>query len=444
MDEGYLLTTSFAEQLYEQVKHLPLIDYHNHLSIQDIQQNRQFESIYDLWLASDPYKHRVMRICGIDEELITGSAPGKEKFRAFCGVYPRLIGGPLFDWCAMELNDVLGIHQPIDADHADWIWDEANEKLKGNEFRAGALVERFHAEFLAPCASILDNVMVFQPGKGIVPSLRGDDMTVPTLSFLQKLSALTEKRIDHLGDYLDALDIRLAAFHRAGCRFSDHALDDGFTFATQRQDAEQIFQRLLGGAALTQPDQTVLSSEILLQLAVSYQRLGWTMQLHIGAMRFTSTRLRKSAGPAGGFAGIGSGISMQETVHFLDAAEMQSGKLPSTILYTLNPGLNAAFAVLCGSFAGVVQGPAWWWCDHIQGMRDMLENYAVFSVLSTFPGMTTDSRSLLSLTRHDYFRRVLCGWLGEKMQRGEMPRDEKMMGRLAENLCYFNAKERIK
>ena len=137
MDEGYLLTTSFAEQLYEQVKHLPLIDFHNHLSIQDIQQNRQFESIYDLWLASDPYKHRVMRICGIDEELITGSAPGKEKFRAFCGVYPCLIGGPLFDWCAMELNDVLGIHQPIDADHADWIWDEANEKLKGNEFRAG-------------------------------------------------------------------------------------------------------------------------------------------------------------------------------------------------------------------------------------------------------------------------------------------------------------------
>lgn len=442
MEENYLLTTPWARKLYEAVRGLPLIDYHNHLNVRDIRENRRFRDIYELWLASDPYKHRVMRICGIDEALITGSAGAKEKFRAFCGVYPRLMGGPLYDWCRMELGGVLGIRTPILPENADRIWDEAAEKLAGEDFRAGNLLRRFGAEYTAPCAGVLDDLSFFDPDQGVVPSLRGDDMAHPTADFISRLEKLSGKAQESLDAYIDALAGRMRSFHALGCRFSDHALDDGFAFAPCRDGTDALYRRARAGERIPAAEQQTLTSEVLLRLMRQYQKLGWSVQLHIGALRRTSTRLRAAAGPAGGFAGIGSDLSMAALSAFLDAAEQAAGKLPRIILYTLNPAYNAAFAILSGSFVGVTQGPAWWWCDHLQGMREMLERFSVYSVLSAFPGMTTDSRSLLSMSRHGYFRRMLCGWLGEKMEKGEMPRDMEAMKELAIRLCYQNAKDR--
>lgn len=442
MEDNYLLTTPWAQKLYETVRGLPLIDYHNHLNVREISENRKFRDLYELWLGSDPYKHRVMRICGVDEALITGERTPREKFQAFCSVYPRLIGGPLYDWCRLELRDVLGIHRPLCPENADRIWDEAREKLSGEEFRAAGLLRRFQAEYLAPCAGILDSLEPFAPQDGMVPSLRGDDMAHPTCDFITRLEKQSGQSVDSLDAYMAALSGRMDIFHMKGCRFSDHALDDGFIFAADREKAERIFHRVLAGEAIPSEEQALLTSEVLLRLMLEYQKRNWNVQLHIGAMRFTSTRLREAAGPAGGFAGIGSSLSMNAVSAFLDAVEQAAGRLPQVILYTLNPMYNAAIAVLSGSFAGVTQGPAWWWCDHLQGMREMLERFSVYSVLSTFPGMTTDSRSLLSLSRHDYFRRMLCGWLGDKMESGEMPRDLETMNDLAVRLCYQNAKNR--
>lgn len=439
-----LLTTVQAEKLYDAVRNLPLIDYHNHLSVFDIWENRRYSDLYELWIATDPYKHRAMRICGIDEKYITGDADREDKFRAFCKIYPRLIGGALYDWCKIELEDVLGIQTPILTENAGRIWDETKEKLQDDAFRARSILRRFGTEYIAPCAGTLDSLDEYVPELGVSPSLRGDDITHPDVNFLKSMEEKTGILITGLDSYIEAIRQRIDLFHAARCSFSDHAIDDGFLFTMSPEKAEAAFGRVMSGIAINEEESMALMSYLLVRLADIYRHKGWTMQLHIGAMRKTSTRLRRVAGPAGGYAGIGNSISMQSITSMLDAMEQQSGSLPSIILYTLNPTRNASFAVLTGSFTGVTQGPAWWWCDHVQGMREMLSTYAVYSVLDTFPGMTTDSRSLLSLSRHDYFRRTLCDFLGKNMQQGEMPDSMDCMSELAVHLCYTNAKARIR
>ncbi len=442
MKDNYLLTTPMGERLFREVaEELPLIDFHNHLNVNDLAANRQFENVYEIWLAGDPYKHRAMRICGIDENYITGSASPQEKFRAWCATYPRLAGGPLYDWSAMEMEKVFGIHTPINADNAARLWDEVGERLAQPELRAAGLMKRFNTEYAAPCASLTDDLAPFASAALLAPSLRGDDLVKPDRALCEKLETLTGIKIDSFSAFLKALDERIELFHKAGCRFSDHALDNGFRYVCSDGGSEARFTAAMNGEEY---DRAAMMSDMLRALAEMYAKRGWTMQLHIGAQRFTSTRIRKVAGAAGGFAAIGQCVNVSSLCSMLDDMEQSENGLPKVILYTLNPADNAVMSVLSGSFVGVTQGPAWWWCDHLQGMRQMLEEFASYSVLSTFVGMTTDSRSLLSLLRHDYFRRALCGWMGEKAERGELPDSFDSLSPIVKAMCYGNAAARIK
>ena len=450
MNKDFLLTTPLAKRLYEEVAcALPLIDFHNHLNVIDIAANRRFDNIAELWLLSDPYKHRAMRICGVEERLITGSADPKEKFFAWCGIFPNLLGNPLYDWSNMEMQWVFGIDLPICKENAQAIWDAANAKLALPEFSAQGLLKQFNCEYAAPCATIADDLTPFESLPYLAPSLRGDDLLVPTNALLKRLHVLTGVAITDLASLERAIHLRLDAFHAVGCRYSDHALDNGFIYLPDDGKSAERFSSFLRTGGVTAQDRPAFASDMLRLLAKAYADHGWIMQLHIGAQRVTSSRLRTLAGAAGGFACMGHTVDVVSLTSMLDDMERRGG-LPRTLLFTLNPADTEVMTVLTGSFSEdgispkVGQGPAWWWCDHAQGMRQVLDAMASYSVLSTFIGMTTDSRSLLSMLRHDYFRRVLCGWLGKKVADGDFPDDFNLLARVVRKLSYENAANSIK
>jgi glucuronate isomerase len=450
MDNNFLLNTPLSKRLYHEcAKNFPLIDYHNHLCVDDFRADRKFSNLAELWIVSDPYKHRAMRICGVEEKYITGEAEDYEKFKAWMSVIPKLIGNPLYDWSILEIKRIFGIElNPEAADYKE-VWDAANKKLAEADYSALGLLSRFNVEYSAPCASVTDDISPFLKLKNIAPSLRGDNIVEITSDTVKKLASITKISINTLDDFFNAISKRLDDFHTAGCKFSDHALDNGFIYLEDDGLNERRFEKLMDTGSLNKEDAKHLASEILRGLAAEYAKRGWTIQLHIGAQRYTSTRLRTIAGPAGGFAGIGNCCDVISLTQMLDNFEKSKHGLPRTLLFALNPADNAVMSVLSGSYsqdgiAGKVQqGPAWWWCDHLYGMREVFENISTFGVLSVFLGMTTDSRSILSLVRHEYFRRAFCGWIGEKAHRGEMPNSFEVLEKLVSNVCYNNAKMAI-
>ena len=444
MNTDYLLQDEYARHLYQNyAATLPIIDYHNHLSATEIRDDRVFDNITQLWITSDPYKHRAMRILGIPEKYITGDASDYEKFEAWYGCLPRLVGNVLFDWSIMEWEQVFHLSLFPLQENVRQVWDTVNEKLKSMSTKS--ILNCFPITYCAPCASLLDDVTVYDPARGLCPSLRGDDLVAPTVQTVQKLEQLTGLTIQTLTDLKSALDARMQAFVKAGCKFADHALDDGFSFVPDDGGNEARFAAILQGKSLSGTDHRQLFCYLFTYLAGTYARLGMTMQLHIGARRSTSSRLRDIAGPAGGYAAMGNTICLSSLTEMLDYLEKQPQGLPKILLFPLNPTDNAMISTLSGSFskdgveAIVSQGPAWWWCDHYQGIRNMLDHLTAYGVLSTFTGMTTDSRSLLSFVRHDYFRRILCSWISERVQKGIFPNDETILADLIRKICYENA-----
>ena len=424
--ENLLLTTELSRQLFQAVAKLPIIDFHNHLPIRDIVENRQYRDLTELWIASDPYKHRAMRICGVPERLITGKeASPKERFLVWASTAPQLLGNPLWHWTRLELQRIFGIEEELTPDTAEAIWKRANELLATPEFRARAILDRFNIEYSAPCSTLFSDDVELLSAKGLPPSLsislRGDDLLSPTPEMLSQL------------------DARLDRFHTAGCRIADHALDAGFRYEPNKGDDEAI----LADPHSAEPVR--VASAMLRRLGAAYAQRGWILQLHIGALRKTSDRLRRVAGPAGGYAGMGHPCDIASVSALLNDLEQSAAGLPRTILYTLNPADHAVLAVMAGAFPGdgvrgkVQLGPAWWLCDHIHGMRDCFETLAAYGVLSVFNGMTTDSRSILSFVRHEYFRRTLCAWLAEKAAADMLPADAPRLAQLARKLCYENA-----
>ena len=422
--ENLLLTNELSRKLYASVAELPIIDFHNHLSIKDIVENRQYRDLAELWVIPDPYKHRAMRICGVPERLITGDASPKERFLAWAAVVPQLLGNPLWHWTQLELARVFGIEEELTPQTAEAIWRRANELLATPQFRTRAILERFHIEYCAPCCTLFgdDAELLATPNHpaGFTISLRGDD-----------LLATAPQRLAQIPSRLDRL-------HDLGCRIADHALDAGFAYLPDGGDDDEILAN--GG-----PTPQHFASAMLRHLGAEYARRGWLLQLHIGALRHTSERLRNAAGPAGGYAAIGHPCDTAAIAALLNDLEKSPAGLPRTILYTLNPNDHATLAVLAGSFPGdgvrgkVQLGPAWWLCDHLHGMRKCFEATAAYGVLAAFPGMTTDSRSVLSFVRHEYFRRALCQWLAQKAANDEMPNDFPRLAQLARSLCYDNA-----
>ena len=440
MRPDFLLHSSEAQALYETVAHFPLIDWHNHLSVKDIQQDRQFHTITELWVSSDPYKHRAMRICGEKEKLITGDVDDFDRFVSWSRTLPQLAGNPLYFWSMMELESVFGITEPLNEKTARAIYDQANEMLGHDDLTAQGLLKNFHVEYAAPCVGLADVLSLFNGLSGIVPSFRGDDAL--------NLRLPNDWQPKSLDDLSDCLLLRLQVLQKHGCQFADHALDSDFVYQPDDGRNDARFESWRRGE-LPQVEMQYLQSEILRRLANEYARLGWILQLHVGALRKTSERLRRVAGPAGGYATIGNSTDMTSLTTLLNDMERAENGMPRIILYPLSPNDLTPFACLTGSFTGdgvrgqVRLGPAWWYCDHRQGIRECLAVSAAFGVLSVHPGMTTDSRSLLSFVRHDYFRRVLCDFLAEQAQQDELPRDMEILKKLASALSYDNAKQLI-
>lgn len=450
MDENFLLNTKLAQWLYHDcVRDLPVIDYHNHINIKELEEGSCYRNISELWLLCDPYKHRAMRICGVPEKYITGDAMDYEKFDAWMSVLPKLVGNPLYDWSVLEMKRVFGIDVKPGFTRTKQLWDMANNRLSEPEYSPRNLLDGFHVEYAAPCAALTEEISSFIQFKNLAPSLRGDNIADVSIETIGQLERLTQASVCTLEDYFRAISMRMEAFSQAGCRFADHALDDGFDYLDDDGKNESRFQRLLQGKAMEEEEKKHLTSEILRFLSGEYARRGWTMQLHIGACRHTSSRLRGLAGPAGGYAGIGNCCNVRSLTHMLDSFEKSLHGLPRIILFTLNPADNAVMSVLSGSYSQdgvpgkVQQGPAWWWCDHLYGMRQVFENISAFGVLSVFLGMTTDSRSILSFVRHEYFRRALCGWMGEKAEKGEITASDELLKKMAEDICYYNSRKLI-
>lgn len=396
----FLLKTETAQRLYHDfAAELPIIDYHNHLDARDLADDRQFDNITQLWIASDPYKHRAMRIAGVPEQLITGDATDREKFDAWAATVPLTIGNPLFHWTAMELKRYFDISELLSPDSANRVWSTCNERLRDASHSARGLIARANVQCLCTSDRLADNLQaharLVESGFAtcVLPSLRVDENATCDRSSIVE---------------------RLNVFQQMGCRLADHAV--------VHFDEESL--RFLGG---------------------EYSRRGWIMQLHIGAQRQTSTRLRRLAGPAGGYATIGASCDIPGLCRFLDDLEKE-GCLPRMILYPLNPADFAVLATLTGSFTedgvrGKIQlGPAWWYNDHAMGIRQHLDALSSYGLLAAFIGMTTDSRSLLSMSRHDYFRRVLCDWLGDQVQSGRLPDDDRLLAPLVRAVCYDNAR----
>ena len=425
MDQRYLLNNERAESLYQTVKYLPIIDFHNHLSVKDIKENRRFEDLYRLWLECDPYKHRLMRISGIDEHFITGDAEPFEKVEKFIGILPYLAGNPVFDWSRMELLKIFGINELPTKSNATYIYDKCNEMLASEEFYAGSILARFNLEYQAPVATPLEDLSVFD-GKVVAPSLRADELLSPSEGFKGRLEQRTGVRITDTKSYLSAIGKMLDQFKKKGCKFCDHALDAGF------------FDENCGGEA----------ANILKLLGIEYSKRKMTLLLHVDANRSTSERLREIAGSQGGFAAVGGRFNYTALTKLLSDME-RGGGLPDTVIFPLNMSDQPQLAVLQGSFSenGVSSkvglGPAWWWCDHKTGIRNTLDAISSFGVLSEFIGMTTDSRSILSMVRHDYFRRILCSYLIEKAEGDlwDLPFD--ILSDIARKICYENAKKKI-
>ncbi len=396
----FLLKTQTARRLYHEfAEGLPIIDYHCHLDPRELADDRQFENLTQVWIASDPYKHRAMRIAGVPERWITGDATDREKFDAWAATVPQTVGNPLFHWTALELKRYFGVTEWLSSESAPRVWETCNSLLRSPGYTARRLIERANVECLCTSDRLEDDLdshaRLAQSdfATRVLPSLRVDDCETVD-------RALVAQRLD--------------VFEQAGCQLADHALDD-------------------------------FGSDNVRFLAREYGRRGWIMQLHIGAQRQTSSRLRRLAGPAGGYATIGRSCDIPGLCRFMDDLEKEEC-LPRMILYPLNPADNAALATLTGSFAedgvrGKIQfGPAWWYNDHALGIRNQLDALASYGLLSAFIGMTTDSRSLLSMTRHEYFRRVFCDWLGDQVQARSLPDDDQLLGPLVRAVAYENAR----
>ncbi len=457
LQQNFLLQHSIAEQLYHQVAaDLPIVDFHNHLPVHDIAENRQFENITQLWISGDPYKHRLMRIFGIPENEITGDASDEVKFKNWAKILPFILGNPLFHWSVLELKRVLEIEELLNVENATHIWQECNLKLQQPQFRAANITNKFNPEYLVTSDKVLDDLSVHTAANvqlnnaKILPSLRGDDLisfTQPEFSgFLNKLSA---EKINDISDYQKVIIEYLEKFDQQGCVMADHALDAGFEYVKPSEEkAQAIFSELLAGKSLEVRQEVQLKSYVLHFLGKEYAARNWVLQLHIGAHRNTSTRLAKLTGGAGGFAGIGNSCDITSLVNFINDLEKEN-HLPRLILYTLNPNDYEALATLTGSFAedglaGKIQlGPAWWYNDHQSGIERHLDVIANYSVLSQFIGMTTDSRSILSLSRHEYFRRIFCNYLGEMVAQKQAPDDFELLSQIVKQVCYLNSKHMI-
>lgn len=458
MDRDFLLKGNYAQRLYhDYAKDLPIIDYHCHLSPKDIAENRQFESITQIWLAGDHYKWRAMRTLGIDEKYITGSGSDKEKFLKWAEAVPLTIRNPLYHWTHLELRRYFNIDGLLTPSTAEAVYEKTNAMLQDPDFRTQGLLKKMKVETVCTTDDPIDTLEYHQQHSQqphLFPAFRPDKAYAVEdpdsyMEYLEKLGEASGVEITQFADLLDALERRVAYFHENGSRLSDHGLERLYFFDEQTYDIEDLFKRLILRKKLTAEENQYFKFQTLSHLSKMYHAKGWTQQFHLGALRNTNERMLRVLGPDTGFDSIGDfpqSVALARYLNHLDSTD----QLARTILYNLNPADNEVMATMVGNFndgsiKGKVQyGSGWWHLDQKDGMEKQLNALSNMGVLSCFIGMLTDSRSFLSFPRHEYFRRILCNLIGEDVENGELPDDEQWLGKIVSDICYYNAKEYFK
>jgi glucuronate isomerase len=442
-------------QLYhEYASKLPIIDYHNHLPPEKIANDYQFQNITELWLEGDHYKWRAMRQLGVDEEFITGSASAKEKFLKWAACVPKLIRNPLYHWTHLELKRYFGIDSPLNADNAEKIYELTTEALQSPSYSCRHLISRMNVVALCTTEDPIDSLKyhnqlksnsqfitstAFRPDKSI--AIEDPDFT----NYIQNLSEVTNLSIQSFKELKAALSKRISFFNAMGCVLSDHGLTHIPDGVIDEFAANQAFVQTLHGITPTQADIHAYQVTLLFFLSKSYHAHQWTQQFHLGALRNNSTRLLESVGKDCGSDSIGDFPQAKGLSAFLNELDLRN-KLTKTILYNLNPADNEVFATMVGNFEtkgipGKVQyGSSWWFLDQMDGISKQLNTLSNMGVLSTFVGMLTDSRSFMSFTRHEYFRRILCEIIGNDIQMGLLPADLESFGKIVADICYYNAR----
>ncbi|TVR09511.1 MAG: glucuronate isomerase [Planctomycetota bacterium] len=456
--DNFLLESDEAQRLFhEYAKDQPIIDYHCHLPPDQIAENHQFADLAEAWLAGDHYKWRAMRSNGIAERFCTGDASAREKFDAYAATVPKCLRNPLYHWTHLELRRPFGIDDVLlGPDTADQVWERSNALLAQPEFTTQGILAQMQVEVVCttddPCDSLEYHIAhAKQPGATrMLPTWRPDKALAvhnpqQWNAYLDTLSELTGRTVDCWDDFIAALDQRHQFFHDVGCRLSDRGLERCHAASFSANQIASIFRNARAGKAPNADELEQFKSALLLEFGRMDHARGWTMQLHLGAMRNNNTRLFKALGPDTGFDSIGDYSQGQALSRFLDSLD-QTDQLPRTILYNLNPADNELMGTMIGNFQdgsipGKMQfGSGWWFLDQWDGMSKQIEALSNLGLLSRFVGMLTDSRSFLSYTRHEYFRRLLCNILGNDMVRGAVPRDFDLVGGMVSDISYRNAK----
>ncbi len=468
--EDFLLHSETARRLYhDYAKNLPIIDYHNHLPPKDIAENKIFGNISQVWLNGDHYKWRAMRTYGVNEKFITGNAADAEKFMKWAETVPYTMRNPLYHWTHLELLRYFDERRLLNPETATSIYNSTCEKFSTPEFSTQKLLEKMNVEVICTTDDPTDNLlsheqlaMRFEPSQDgskciaqsskfkMLPSFRPDKFILidapPFLDSIEKLGEIIGNDINSFDDLLSSLKLRVDFFASKGCKLSDHGLDHLYAEDFTNTEANKVFQKAKAKKELTNKEILVFKSAILFHLGEMYHTLGWTQQFHLGALRNANKRMLQTLGADTGWDSIGDFKQAVSLSKFLNALE-EKNKLTRTIIYNLNPADNEIFATMVGNFndgsvAGKVQwGSAWWFLDQKDGMTKQINALSNMGMLSQFVGMLTDSRSFLSFPRHEYFRRLLCNLFGEDVKNGELPNDIEWLGKLTQDICYYNAKK---
>ena len=455
MDETFLLNTETARKLFAAAKDMPIFDWHCHLSPKEIYENKQPENIAQLWLGGDHYKWRAMRSFGIDEKYITGDASDYEKFKAFAKVMPYLIGNPMYHWSHLELQRYFDIYETLSEKTADEIWEKANAKIAAGGFKPQELIERSNVACVCTTddpADTLEYHALLKKEKPfnckVLPAFRPDkalNIELPTfMPWLNALQKVSGEKIDSFAGLKAVLRNRIRLFADMGCCASDQAFSYVPFAPADEIELEIIFAKALYGQTLEPIEIDKYRTALMQFLAGEYAERGWAMELHIGAMRNNNTKMFRTLGPDTGFDSIGDDQVAYQLSRFLDSMAVKD-RLPKTILFTLNPKDNFVLGAMLGNFqsaetAGKIQfGSGWWFNDHIDGMREQMRTLGNLGCLGGFVGMVTDSRSFLSYPRHEYFRRILCGLLGDLVEQGLYPNDEETLAEIVRDISFNNA-----
>ena len=456
MDKDFLLETETAQKLYhEYAAKMPILDYHCHINPQEIAEDRKFENITQVWLGGDHYKWRQMRSNGVEEKYITGDASDREKFQEWAETLEKAIGNPLYHWSHLELQRYFGYYGALNGETAEEVWNLCNAKLQEDGMSARNLIRQSNVTLVCTTDDPVDSLEWHEKIAAdesfevrVLPAWRPDKAMnlekTDYLEYLKKLEVVSGVKIDSFASLIEALRIRMDYFAEHGCSVSDHGLEYVMYAPASEEEIEAIFAKRLRGEAVSRADELQFKTAYMVALGREYHKKNWVMQLHYGVKRDNNGMIFGKLGPDVGIDCINNYAPSSEMADYLNALAI-TDELPKTILYSLNPTDNAAIGTIIGCFQSeeargkIQQGSAWWFNDNKQGMIEQMTSLANLGLLGNFIGMLTDSRSFLSYTRHEYFRRIMCNLIGGWVENGEYPADEKVLGRMVQDISYNNA-----